>query len=38
MKKNQIKIYIIDGSGSMAKQERKHQGFSNITESEGSRL
>ncbi len=38
MKKNQIKIHIIDGSGSMAKQERKHQGFSNIIEPEGNRL
>ena len=38
MTKNQIKIFIIDGSGSSARQERKHQGLSNIIEPEESRL
>ena len=38
MKKNQINIFIIDGNGSLARQERKHQGFSNIIEPEESRL
>ncbi len=38
MTKNQINIFIIDGSGSSTRQERKHLGFSNIIEPEESRL